>query len=377
MPTAPDRQTVGNTGQLAERFRRFATHEAAGSSPLYERLSLGIAEDSHLLELASHARPGQPVANLLFAAVRFLLLSGIRHPLAAYYPDLLDSRSTPMPLGDPYPSFRAFCLQHRDGIRSIIATRIVQTNEVRRCACLLPAFGRVAEQVGHAPLALIEIGASAGLNLLWDRYKYTYRIEDGVDAARAVGVAGVAGSARYVSDPDAPVRLTCAVRGQSSLASLSLLDPLPRVATRVGLDLNPLDVRDDGDMRWLQALIWPEHVHRVESLRRAVDAARRDPSPILAGDALDLLPGVLQRLPGDAAAGVYHTFTLNQWPPDARARLAALLLAWSAQRTLYRIAIEWLGTDEPQLTLTTYATGTATERLLATCDSHGASIRFL
>ncbi len=74
---------------------------------------------------------------------------------------------------------------------------------------------------------------------------------------------------------------------------------------------------------------------------------------------------------------MYHTFTLNQWPPDARARLAALLLEWSAQRTLYRIAIEWLGTDEPQLTLTTYATGTATEILLATCDSHGASIRFL
>lgn len=301
-------------------------------------------------------------------AVQFLLLSGIQHPLAAYYLDLHADGPPPTPLGDPYPPFRAFCLQHRERIRSIIATRIVQTNEVRRCACLLPAFGRVAEQAGHATLALIEIGASAGLNLLWDRYGYTYSVEGG-------GACSVA--SLHVGDPDASLDLTCAVRGQSSLASLSLLDPLPRVAARVGLDLNPLDVRDEEDMRWLRALIWPEHVHRAEWLRRAVDAARRDPPPILAGDALDLLPGVLQRLPGDAAACVYHTFTLNQWPPDARARLAALLLEWSARRALYRIAIEWLGTDEPQLTLTTYATGTATERLLATCDSHGASIRFL
>ena len=80
-----------------------------GSSPLYERLSLGIAEDRELLELATHARPGQP-AQLLLGCVHWLLLAGTRHPLSAFYPSLAQG---PIPDGDPYPSFRDFCLEHR------------------------------------------------------------------------------------------------------------------------------------------------------------------------------------------------------------------------------------------------------------------------
>src|SRR5215218_1913808 len=151
---------------LADRFACFALEECHDSSPLYERLALGVADDPAMLALAAYARPGQPTPNLLFAAVQYLLLGGTPHPLAAFYPGLAHD---PVAGGDPYPAFHDFCRQHADSIRELLETRLVQTNEVRRSACLLPAFCWVARLAGDRPLALLEIGASAGLNLLWDR----------------------------------------------------------------------------------------------------------------------------------------------------------------------------------------------------------------
>ena len=120
---------------LAAKFRRFAAHEAP-KAPLYVRLAAAIAEDREMLVLASHARAGQPVPNLLFAAVQDRLLDDPDQPLAAHYPEIGGGR----PNTDPWPSFRAPCLGHADTIIPILETRIVQTNEVGRCALLLPAL---------------------------------------------------------------------------------------------------------------------------------------------------------------------------------------------------------------------------------------------
>ncbi|HEY7356232.1 MAG TPA: DUF2332 domain-containing protein, partial [Ktedonobacterales bacterium] len=150
---------------LARRFQRFAEQEAEPAfSPLYARLCRGIASDPQVLTLAAAVPPGQPTPNLLLAAVHYLLLQGIGHPLAAFYPSLT---SSPDP-SDAYPAFQSFCLEYASDIRALLLSRRVQTNEVARCACLLPAFELVSRQTARAPLALIEIGASAGLNLLWD-----------------------------------------------------------------------------------------------------------------------------------------------------------------------------------------------------------------
>jgi hypothetical protein len=271
---------------LARRFQRFGERECLPASPLYSRLAAGIAADADLLAIAATAQ-AQPVPNLFLAAVHFLLLKGAKHPLAAFYPGIGHGSHAPA-IGDPFTSFRTFCLEYAGPIEQLLTTRRVQTNEVRRCACLLPAFTIAARQLGSHALALVEIGASAGLNLLWDHYHYDY------------------GAFGQYGDVSAPVRLKCELRGGKP----PLPARMPPIAARVGLDLNPVDVRDDEAALWLRALIWPEQLDRAALLAQAIDLARQHPPPLLAGDAIDLLPGVLETIPGDVALCIYHSFTL-------------------------------------------------------------------
>ena len=156
--------------KLPEYFERFAREEVRDSSPLYRRLASGVSVDPDLIALAGHA-PAGPTPNLFLAAVHYLLLRGVPHRLAAFYPTVSGSAAINV---DPFPDFRDFCLQHADRIRDLLSTRKVQTNEVRRCGILLPAFNHIASRGPGRPLALVEVGTSAGLLLSWDRYEYAY-----------------------------------------------------------------------------------------------------------------------------------------------------------------------------------------------------------
>ncbi len=280
-----------------------------------------------LLELASAAQ-SRPVPNLLFGAVQYLLLRGIPHPLAAFYPGLSDA---PLELRqhDPVPVFRAFCLEHAEAIATLLATRRVQTNEIRRCACLLPAFTLVAQRDG--PLAIVEIGASAGLNLLWDRYSYHY-------------------GEQQCGDPASSVQLRCELRGPRR-PPLPLR--IPEIVYRVGLDLNPIDVRDDAQTLWLRALIWPEQRDRAAYLKQAIALAQTAPPLIRAGDAVALLPAVFAEVPPEATLCLYHSFVLNQFSQAAREQFYQLLDRYAATRDFSVVSIEW---QEPasSLKLTTY-----------------------
>jgi hypothetical protein len=137
---------------------------------------------------------------MLFAAVWYLLLRGIQDELVEFYPNLT---TKPRPCEEAYPSFRAFCLKHTDEIIRLVTTYGVQNNEVGRCADLLLVFDRVARLGGGKPLAMIELGPSAGLNMLWDRYGYDY------------------GERGYVGNRESPVQLHCEPRGD-------ILPPLPK-----------------------------------------------------------------------------------------------------------------------------------------------------
>jgi hypothetical protein len=338
---------------LSQHFRRFGERECVPASPLYGRLAVGIAGDADLLAIAAAAQ-ARPVPNLFLAAVHFLLLQGADPALAAFYPDLVGDSDAPAS-GDPFPLFRAFCLDHTSAISALVVNRRVQTNEVRRCACLLPAFTIAARLLGDQPLALIEIGASAGLNLLWDHYHYDY------------GAGGQCG------DPAALVRLACELRGDR----LPLLPaPMPVIATRVGLDLNPIDARDRDAALWLRALIWPEQRDRAALLAQAINVAQQHPPPLLAGDAIALLPEVLANVPADAALCIYHSFTLNQFPSAARERLATLVAECAAQRNLALIAIEWRE-PYPSVDLSLFENGARADMRLAHCDAHGGWIEWL
>lgn len=344
----------GLLDRIARHFRLFGEREAYSDSPLYARLCADIAADRELLSIAARAWPRRPVPNLLFAAVHYLLLSGIEYRLSRYYPSTVESA---LPPDGAYPAFRDFCLEHREAIEQLITTRLVQTNEVRRSACLLPAFGIIAREVSSEPLALVEIGASAGLNLLWDRYAYDY------------------GEGWRCGAPDAPMQLVCEARG--SLRP-PIPDAMPAVAYRTGIDINPVDVCDADAVRWLRALIWPEQRERARALERAVALARRDPPVVIAGDALELLPRVLARMPETLALCVYHSLVVNQLTPEARQRLTDMFADCARERALSVVSIEYRRDPQRiQLELDVYRNGVPTSRALASCHWHGQWIEWL
>lgn len=288
-----------NRGRLADRFREFADW-CRGTSPLYERLARGVAADGDLLALAARTPKGRSPPHLLLAAVHARLLAGADHHLRRFYATCVGNPADPTET-DPVPDFRDFALGRAHGIGETLRTRRTQTNAVRRCGALYPGFAAVYERTG-APLHLLEVGASAGLNLCWDRYAYDY-------GGRRVGVeseCAVATEVRGDRIPPLPA------------------DP-PPVASRVGVDLNPLDVTDAGDVRWLRALVWPGHRERHRLLRAAVAVARADPPEVVAGDALDRLPDLLARVPGGEPAVVFDTQVLYQFADGDRRRFCETL----------------------------------------------------
>ena len=336
---------------LAQIFRHFGLVEAPQlNSPLYAEFSLGIAADDDLLEIASHATIGQTPANMLFAATHYLLLRGERDPLRRYYPALSNDEA---PDGPAYPQFREFVLAHRDEITDLVAHRRVQTNVIQRSVCLLPAFADVVAQYGASPLSLIEVGASAGLNLNWDRFSYEYR-RDGFDSLRW--------------GPQSRVKAECEVRG-------SVAPPLPEgaiaVASRVGVDINPIDLDDDDAVRWLRALIWPEHVARHERLDAAIDIFRKHPYQVRAGDAVELLPELLEDAVDGTQPVVFATIVLYQFSFEARDALLATMADHSRRRPVTFISMDAWGGPYSILTATRFEDGERVVRTLGHCNPHG------
>jgi hypothetical protein len=315
---------------LAVRFLRFARDECAGLSPLYERLSYEVARDREVRELAAG---GQRPQNLLFGAVHYLLLGGAEHPLREFYA----GRAT----GDPYPWFRGFCLDHADKIRELVDTRLVQTNEVGRCAALMPVFTLLPP----GPLALIEVGASAGLNLLLDRYRYVY----------SNGACG---------EPDSPVVLRCE-------GAPPLPERMPEFVSRVGIDLRPIDLTDPDQTRWLRALVWPDEGDRLAVLGAALEMARADPPRVVAGDAVDVLPRLLDDVPDRVTPVVVHTFTLWALDENKRPRLYG---AMHRDRDVYCISVEAFRRRDPEIELHRFRCGARDTSKLGRFDHHGAWI---
>jgi len=267
---------------------------------IYAELSRVVASDDDLLALAAMAPPTQPPANLLFAAVHALLLGGEVHPLADWYPLLAESGSRANPVQTIARPFTEFCRLHRARLTALIQTRLTQTNVVQRCSGLLPALTTVFERGGGQPLSLIEIGASAGLNLQWDRYFYRYFCRD-----EGRGLWG---------NPESPVVVDCELRGDHELPTLEERIP---VAWRRGIDLRPVNISDPDEVLWLRALIWPDHPGRQERLGAALSMAQANPPRVIEGEASETLPGLMDAAPTDSLLCVYGTHTLYQFPRAA------------------------------------------------------------
>jgi hypothetical protein len=310
---------------VARAYQVFARREARGRSAAYESLAESVAKDAALTRFIASLPPAKRQPNLLFAAARYLL-------------------GAPPGIGP----LRELASQSGTELAQVMLARRTQTNEPARCAVLLPALAQLPP-----PLALIEAGASAGLTLLFDRYSYDY-----------------AGHRLAGRDPDAPT-LRCEPRGPVPLPSR-----IPAIAWRAGLDLNPLDVTSDEDVRWLSCLVWPGEGDRAERLAAAIASARRDPPAVYRGDLLTDLPGLVARAPTAATLVIYHASVLGYVDPGQRERFAG---------TVRGLGATWLSSEPPGVVPGT--TGPSGDELLcvlardgqaiALADSHGTWLQWL
>jgi hypothetical protein len=340
------------SGEYRDYWDFFAKDALKTGSLLYSKLAAGIGADAELKALAARAKPGQPHANLILGAVHFLLLRGADHPLKRFYPTV--GGTVPAEGEDPFPDFRDFAAAHRAAIAPLIETRVTNTNEIGRSAVLHAGFRALPVD---APLGLIEVGPSAGLNLIWDRYGVRYR--RGGAAAVQVGEG-------------APLIIDCELRGEM----LPPAGPAPRVTSRVGLELNPADLTNADDRDWLRALIWPDQVSRLERLDRAIALFGTDKPRIVAGDALALLPDALAQLPRDAVPVVYHTIAVYQFSKEMREALESILTIAGLRRPVWRLSFEYDGTLYV-LSRIRYADGQRGETKLASCHPHGTWMEWL
>ncbi|MCX5740680.1 MAG: DUF2332 domain-containing protein [Proteobacteria bacterium] len=348
---------VPSRAELAECFRTQARGCALTGSTIYAELLARAADDlargGLFADLVSTYR-GVPILDALplriLGAVHAMVLGGRAPALAAFYP----SAGGHFEAEGAFRAICELCDAHRDALRDAAATLRVQTNEVRRSAVLVPGLLRVAARTG-LPLRICEIGSSAGLNLLFDRYRYELGPHRWGDAASPLVLA--------TSWDGAPPDLEA---------------PL-RVARRRGCDLAPFDVRDPAHRLRLESFVWPEQLDRLARLRAAIAIAMREPPMI------DTEPGgawVEAQLAGRAegvATVLFHSVVWWYIPEAERARITRAMEAAGASATrtapLAWLRMEGATLEEAELRLRLWPDGE--DALLARVHWHGAEIRWL
>jgi hypothetical protein len=289
----------------------------AHGSPLYQRLSELVASDAELLGVINRI-VHRPPPNMLFAAVQYLLTRQPEAPLREFYPNLTAEAG---PVSRVDRAFKDFVLSNEEEIVRIGRTRYTQTNECRRCVALLPGIWFTGLERFH----LVEIGASAGLNLAMDRYRYRWgEVEWG---------------------PDSSVFLETESRGGRVR---------PRdieILSRTGLDLNPIDPADPDERDWLGALIWPEQDERRGRLEEALSLAASVPMDLIAGSALETLPAVLGDLPAGEPALLLNSMALIQFSRPERDRLYGLIEEGRGERPIHRVSFEFLAAGDQWATV--------------------------
>ena len=243
---------------LADLWDWFADRQFRGYSPLYERIARAVAASTEVLRLQQEAPPEAHLPPVLLGAVHFLLLDGLDHPLG----DVYAGRSS----ADPGPLFVGLCRQHGDELSALLQVRRVQTNDCGRSALLGPGLTWLRGRV-PGPMALVDVGASAGLNLIADRYRLDY------------GPLGATGP------PDSPVQIHCDVAGGHP----PIASRLPEFVSRQGLDRSPIDLADPDDARWLLACVWPD-TGRLERTAASIRLAQESLPTVHRGDAVEDLP---------------------------------------------------------------------------------------
>nr|WP_171116202.1 MULTISPECIES: DUF2332 domain-containing protein [Streptomyces] len=312
-PTAGSAAPVGRARTLAQVYRRFGEVDAAETSPLYARVAVALSESDEALRAIEAAPARRRHPTVILAALHDLALAGHAPALAAAHA-----------AADGDAAARAAIdtlLRMTDSVVAVAVRRKTRPNETGRCAVLYPAIAEAARRVGAHAVGLIDVGCSAGLNLNVDRVGLTYS------------------NGPSLGDPSSPVQMSSSTVGDRPVPTRAM----PEVVARVGVDLDPVDVTDADEARWLRACLWPDQRERLARLDAEMALAATAPPLLLQGDPVEVLPEAFARVPADALPVVTTTWALSQFTLESRLRFLHRLDEAATGRAVAWVSVEGVG----------------------------------
>jgi len=312
-PTAGSAAPVGRARTLAQVYRHFGEVDAARTSPLYERVAVALSESGEALRAIEAAPARKRHPTVILAALHDLALAGRAPALAAAYA-AADGDAAAAAAIDTL-------LRMTDSVVAIAVRRPTRANETGRCAVLYPAIAEAARRAGANTVGLIDVGCSAGLNLNVDRVGITYS------------------NGQSLGDPSSPVQLSSSIVGDRPIPARAM----PEVVARVGVDLDPVDVTDADDARWLRACLWPDQPERAARLDAEMALAATAPPLLLRGDAVEIVPDAVARVPADALPVVTTTWALSSFSLESRLRFLHRLDEAAVDQAVAWVSVEGVG----------------------------------
>src|SRR5215472_10949545 len=312
-PTAGSAVPVGRARTLAQVYRHFGEVDAAGTSPLYEHVAVALSESGEALRAieAVPARRRRP--EVILAALHDLALAGQAPALAAAYA-AADGEAAATAAIDTLARMT-------DSVAATAVRRPVRADVAGRGAVLYPAIAEAARRAGADAVGLIDVGCAAGLNLIVDRVGITYS------------------NGQSLGDLSSAVQLSCSIVGGRPVPARAM----PEVVARVGVDLDPVDVTDADDARWLRACVWPGQPERAARLEAEMALAATAPPLLLRGDAVEVMPDAFARVPADALPVVTTTWALSRFPLESRLRFLHRLDQAAVGRAVAWVSVEGVG----------------------------------
>jgi hypothetical protein len=294
-------------------YRHFGEVDAAGISPLYERVAVGLSESDEALRAIEAAPARKRHPTVILAALHDLALVGRAPALAAAYATTDGDAAAGAAIDT--------LLRMTDSVVAIAVRRKPWTNETGHGAVLYPAIAEAARRVGADAVGLIDVGCSAGFDLDVDRVGITYS------------------NGQSLGDPSSPVHLSASIVGDRPVPARAM----PEVVARIGVDLDPVDVTDADEARWLRACVWPDQAERSARLEAELALAASAPPLLVRGNAVEVLPDAFARVPADALPVVTTTWALSKFPLESRLRFLHRLDQAATNRPVAWVSVEGVG----------------------------------
>ena len=336
--------------RIKDRFKAFAEYECKDYAELYYKLSYDIANDDEVSNIASFAKSSQPVPNIFFGAVHYLLLKNKKNKLAQFYPTITKIQNKDR---IPFDLFKEFCIQNEIKIKKIISERIVQTNVLNRCSYLYPVFSNIISKEGK-PTTIIDIGTSAGLTLNFDKYEYWY------NESKIFGESRVKNYSKII-DSEVPE-----------------LKPISQKITKIGIDQNLINPKNEDEKLWLNSLIWADHIDRFTYMEEALKLKELDQINFIQGKSVLDFEIVINKIEKSETLIVFATHTLYQFSPEEKIEFYNMLDKIGKQRDFYYLSVESMksftekyNTNNAVIELITYKNCNKKEELIGETNGHG------